>query len=430
VTSDGGGGGDPPPRSALHDDPLHYPASEAGWDDPAPAVKPVAGELPAVTVEVAAAPTVEPAAAPTVEVAAAPTVEPAPPAAASAPSPGTASPPLPSTTDGKPPSSADDEPVLPATYDANDLRAAVGASPLPAPLATTRQSRAPAIDRDDGGDRPPRNRKAIVASAISITAGLAIAALVFVGRANSDRYLLACEPERAVPEQGRGFPPWGTRALEGEPWKPLKITPETRCQPHETDDPRALERLYLAMILDQATALLTAHEVTRLDDAEALLKQALLLTRPPEHEPEKLALERNERHQDIERMLGDVTYWRASARLHDAQAALTDAAKQFDRAAAQHPRHVSDAAAWATYARTLAQELHAGPAGAASPASPPGATAPSPAVSSAIAPAASEHPNVPVGVALPVEPGKPGADEPQPSAAPPDAGVPTGGVLL
>ena len=416
MTSDGGGGGDPPPRSALHDDPLNHPASEAGWDDPAPAAKPpaqpTAAELPAVIVEA-------PAALPAVivEAPAAPTVEPAPPAAASA----------------SPPSSADDAPVLPQTYDANDLRAAVGASPRPAALATTR-ARPPAIDRrttDDEADhdRPPRNRKAIVVSAISIAAGLGIVALVIAGRVNSDRYLLTCEAERAVPEQGRGFPPWGTRALDGEPWKPVKITPETRCQPHETDDPRDLERLYLAMILNQATALLTAREVTRLDDAEALLKQGLLLTRPPEREPEKLALERNEHHQDIERMLGDVTYWRASARLREAQAALADAAKQFDRAAEQHPRHVSDAAAWATYARTLAQELHAGPAGAASPASSPGAPASGP-VPSAIAPVASEHPNVPVGVALPVEPGKPGSDEPPPGAPPPDAGVPTGGVLL
>jgi hypothetical protein len=333
-----------------------------------------------------------------------------------------------------PASSTSEEPLLPATYDENDLRAAVGASPLSEPItAATRKRRAPAIDHrhdDDDDDRLPRNRKTIVVSALSITAGLAIAALVFVGHANSDRYLLACEAERAVPEQGRSFPPWGTHALDGAPWKPLKIAPETLCQPHETDDPLALERLYLAMILDQATALLTAREVTKLDDAEGLLKQALLLTRPPEHEPAQLANERNEHHKDIERMLGDVTYWRASARLHDAQAALADAAKQFDSAAAQHPRHVSDAAAWASYARKLAQELHAGPAGATPSASPAAPSAAPPATSPATS--ATEHPNVPAGVALPVEPGKASADEPSPAPppAPPDAGTPTGGVLL
>jgi hypothetical protein len=434
VTS-GGGGSDKPPQPELHDDPMQYPASEAGWDDAHPPSAPrttsgatTSGELAPATVEVS------PAVADVV------TVDPTAPTAASTPSSITASTPSPAAASAtptppaspKPPTAADDEPVLPATYHENDLRVAVGAAPLSESLAATRKRRAPASanrpDGDDGAPGQPRNRKAIVAAALSITAGLAIVVLVVLGHANSDRYLLACEPERAVPEQGRGFPPWGTHALEGEPWKPLKITRETRCQPHETDDPLVLERAYLAMVLDQATALLTAREVTRLDDAEALLKQALLLTRPPDREPEKLALERNEHHKDIEHMLGDVTYWRASARLHDAQAALTEAAKQFDSAAAQHPRHVSDAAAWASYARKLAQELHAGPAGATPPASPPGTAAPSPA-GSPTAPA-SEHLNVPAGVALPVEPGPGSAAEPPPALAIPDAGVPTGGVLL
>jgi hypothetical protein len=273
-------------------------------------------------------------------------------------------------------------------------------------------------------------------SAIGIAAGLAIAGLVFLGHVNSDRYVLACEAERAVAERGRSFPPWGTHALEGEAWKPLKIAPETRCQPHEADEPQALARLYLAMIMEQATALLGAREVTKPDDAEVLLKQALLLTRPLEHEPEKLAHERNAQREEIEHLLGDVAYWRASAKLHDAATALAAAAKQFDSAAAQHPRHVSDAPAWAVYARKLVQELAAGPAGAA-PAMPPVAAAGSAAVGSAAgAPTipATEHPNVPAGVALPVEPDKPGADEPASAPAPapasPDAGVPTGGVLL
>jgi hypothetical protein len=306
----------------------------------------------------------------------------------------------------------------------------VGASPRSEPLAATNRKRRATSDRrhdddaDDASPHRPRNRKAIAAVALSITAGLAIAALVFLGYANSDRYLLICEAERAVAEQGRGFPPWGTRALAGEAWRPLKITPETRCQPHETDNPLDLERLYLSMILDQATALLTAREVTRLDDAEALLKQALLLTRPPAHEPEKLASERNEHHQEIERLLGDVAYGRASAKLHDVAATLADAAKQFDSAAAQHPRHASDAAAWAAYARKLSQELHAGPAGTVPAAPPP---VPSPA---APAGSAAEPLNVPVGVALPVEPAKGSAGEPAAPPAPADAGVPTGGVLL
>jgi hypothetical protein len=141
--------------------------------------------------------------------------------------------------------------------------------------------------------------------------------------------------------------------------------------------------------------------------------------------------------------------------LREAATALGDAAKQFDSAAAQHPRHVSDASAWAIYARRLAQELHAGPTGtpstppAVSPAAPPAAalaTSPAassatsstaspavpPAVEPAVSPAAptSEHPNAPMGVSLPVEPDKGSTNEPPSATAPPDAGVPTGGVLL
>jgi hypothetical protein len=294
----------------------------------------------------------------------------------------------------------------------------VGASPLADSSSSSRIRHAPADDDDD--DEPSRSlrtRRTITVSALFAVFGVAVAALVIVGRLNTDRYVLACEAERAVPQQGRGFPPWGTRALGGEAWRPLKITPETRCQPRETDDAPELERLFLAMVLDQASALLTAREVTRLDEAEALLKQALLLTRPPEREPEKRATERNERRTEIQRLLGDVTYWRASAKLRDAANALGEAAKQFDAAAEQRPRHMSDSAAWAAHARKLAQQLTSGPAGAA------------PAAGSAALPAAPSEPSgAPPGTALPVEPGEGSAE--QAPAAPPDAGVPAGGVLL
>jgi hypothetical protein len=213
------------------------------------------------------------------------------------------------------------------------------------------------------------------------------------------------------------------RALDGDPWHPLKIAPETRCQPRETDDLRDLERLYLAMVVDQATALLTAREVTRLDEAEGLLKQALLLTRPPEHETDKLTAERNEKRHDIERLLGDVTYWRASAKLRDAATALGEAAKQFDSAAEQHPRHMSDAAAWANHVRKLTQQLTSGPAGLA------GATSPAAGTPAAPPPLTSpDRPSAPPGTALPID--SAAATPEAPLAPAPDAGVSSGGVLL
>src|SRR5262249_12081465 len=141
-----------------------------------------------------------------------------------------------------------------------------------------------------------------------------------------------------------------------------------------------------------------------LDVISAQLEQALLLARAPE---------RRDQRKEIERLIGDVHYWRAAARVRDATATLLDASKQFDGAAAERPRHQSDAAAWATYLRKLTDDLHAGPTGAAPTAAP-------------VQPPA-EHPPAPTGVALPVEPPH---EEPSAKVAPADAAVPSGGVLL
>jgi hypothetical protein len=318
-------------------------------------------------------------------------------------------------------------PDLPATHDENALRAAVGVSPLRSdkPSSDAGDRDGAVRDTDDEPDEPRGRRpRTVLAAALAVAGLVGVGVLVLVGYLNSDRYVLACEPDLAVPEQGRGFPPWGTRPLAGATWHPLKIAPETRCKPVETDDPLVLERSFLAMVLDQASAQLSAHEVAKVDDAEALLEQALLLTRPPEHETETLAKERTERHQEVERLLGDVAFWRGAAKVRDAASALGDAIKQFDAAVAQHPQHATDAPAWAAHARRLAQDLRTGPSGA--PGSAP-AAAPPTASPSGERPAAAAL-TAPPGTALPVEPEKSPATPAQ--AAPPDAGTPTGGVLL
>ena len=309
----------------------------------------------------------------------------------------------------------------------------------------------------DDEPRPHRTLGTILLAAVLVIGTAGVGVVVLLGYLNSDRYVLTCEPDRAVPEQGRSFPPWGTHALTGAAWRPVKIAPETRCQSHETDDALVLQRVFLAMVLDQATALLTAREVNRVDDAEALLQQALLLTRPAEHESEPLARQRGEQHQEIEHLLGDVAYWRGQAKVRDALTALGDAARLFDTAIARQPRHVSDAAAWAARARMLADQLHAGSAaptaGSAAPASPtspsstsspaqapaspaPPSSASSPAVPSPAPPPApatatgsAGSASVPAGAAPPAELDRP-PRSPPPAAPPPDAGAPTGGVLL
>lgn len=324
-------------------------------------------------------------------------------------------------------------PDLPATHDENALRAAVGVSPLRSDKPSSDAGDRAERDSDDEPDEPRRRRpRTVLAAALAVAGLVGVGVLVLVGYLNSDRYVLACEPDLAVPEQGRGFPPWGTRPLAGATWHPLKIAPETRCKPVETDDPLVLERSFLAMVLDQASAQLSAHEVAKVDDAEALLEQALLLTRPPEHESEPFAKQRAERHQDVERLLGDVAFWRGAAKVRDATSALGDAIKQFDAAVAQHPQHATDAAAWAAYVRRLAQDLRTGPTGSASAAAAASASSPGSPPSAATSPGverpAAPAPMAPPGTALPIEPEKSPTSPAQ--AAPLDAGAPTGGVLL
>lgn len=288
-----------------------------------------------------------------------------------------------------------------------DLQDAVG--------APTRRRREPEPAPDDDGPTPPRNRRVQVIAALSLVGGLGIVALVFLGRANSQRYLMTCTTDRVTPEQGRSFPPWGSRPLAGPEWKPVALPANAECTEHETDNPAELERLYLDLLVDRASTTLTGTALldrpagsgaqAPLDAVTDQLTQALLLARSPE---------RRDQRKDIERLMGDVTYWRATARLRDASAALLDAAKQFEAAAAQRPRHVSDADAWASFVRRLSDELHAGPNGA------PAATTTGPIQGP------PTEPRAPMGSALPVEPPAEGSAE----APAPDAGVPSGGVLL
>lgn len=310
-------------------------------------------------------------------------------------------------------------PLLPPTYNENALREAVGATPRPEPApGKARRRAAPPPsdpgddDGDDDGPRKRRSRRTVVVAALSILVGGGIAATIVLGKVNSARYLLACEAEEVVIEQGRAFPPWGTRALDDPQWKPLKIPPEAACHPRETEEPAELAGWYGRLLVDQATKLLTAREVTKVDDAEAILKQALLVSRSLRTDDDA----KNSRT-EIDRLLGDVAYWRASARLRSAADTLVDAAKQFDAAATQRPAHSTDASEWAAYARRLSDELRAGPSGSKAAAFPP-----------LPPPERATGPTAPPGVALPVEPDRgEGSAAPAP---PPDAGLPTGGVLL
>ena len=306
-------------------------------------------------------------------------------------------------------SSLDRDEPLSAAYvgsSDSDLRDAVGAK------SKRTRTPPPDVDRfdDDLGDSRPRSRKTIVVSILSLVVGLGVAALIFLGRANSAWFYISCEPDRIVAERGRSFPPWGESTLDGKQWAAIKIPPEAECIALETESEDELAEQFRTMLVKRASVLLTAKEVTKTDEANALLEQALL------HARSNTDTARNARA-DIQRLLGDVVYWRASLKMRDASKALLEAAKQFDAAAQQRPRHVTDAAAWADYVRKVVGELEAGPSGTTQTSFPP------------TPPTTSEpRTTAPPGVALPVEPDKGSASEAPP--APPDAGLPTGGVLL
>lgn len=300
-----------------------------------------------------------------------------------------------------------EEPLLPATYSENDLRAAIGSSPMPEQIHPRR-----ARDDDDDDDARPRSRKAVLAVAAGLFVGVGIIALVVLGRVNAGRYAVRCEAKQIAAEQGRSFPPWGTSRMDGDAWRPIPIPASFQCVGLETDDPAGLGDAYRKLLVERAEALLTGKEkeAAQIDAAAGMLEQALLHARG-DQDPHKDA------RQAIQRMLGDVGYWRASARLQQASTELTEAAKQFEAAAGQLPRFVSDANAWAAHVRRLIDELRAGPSGATPQAPPPAA------------PIAPDRPVAPAGVALPVEPGA-GAGSAEPPPARPDAGIPSGGVLL
>lgn len=282
--------------------------------------------------------------------------------------------------------------------------------PYPIYTPTTTEPKYGKPPPDDDEPPPKRSRRTMILSAIGLVVALGIGTLIFLGSINSGNYYLVCQPEQVLAEQGRGFPPWGAREISGAEWKPIAIPPQAECKPRETEDADELAGWYLDLLVGQASDLLTAREVTKVDLADAQLKQALLLARSPA---------KRDQRKDIERLLGDVEYWRALGVLRDATAKLGDAAKQFESAAAQRPRHVSDASAWAAYLRKVADELSQAAKPGSAAAGAHGSVVPSSATS-------PDHPTAPNGVALPVEP-VPAAEPPAPA---PDAGVPSGGVLL
>lgn len=280
-----------------------------------------------------------------------------------------------------------------------------------APPAKPPRAETAAVDDDDDGE--PRSRLWAWLILVFVLGG-GVAALVLLGRTNAESYYFSCEPDRVVAEQGRSFPPWGKSALDGAAWKPIKIPPSAECVSTQTEDAAELGSLFVDALVKQATARLAVHTTEDVDEAERQLNQALLLSRSPEGQ---------DRRKEIERLLGDVVYWRAAALIESGLVGLEGAAKIFDDASARRPLHASDASRWAEHVRAIIEELRRGPPAMRTPGAetslpfgpPPGGDVREPD---------STRDAAPPGVLLPLEPD---AGVPPP---PVDAALPTGGVLL
>jgi hypothetical protein len=400
---------EPSPREAVIPpaETGSWPAENAPFSETPPSVED-AGSLASAPPSEAAPPSSE--AAPPPSEAVPPPSEAAPsPPSEFAPAPPPESARLPRAKTAPLPERPDDEPILPPAGDPVSLRDAVGA-------ATQRRQTA---RLEATGEL--WSRKLIAFLAFGGIAIIAIAVLVILGSVNSRRYAITCSADRISAEQGRSFPPWGMREMDGAEWKPIALPPSAECKERETETKAELEGWYLEVLVERASTTLMRPNLLEtvdtptagkpgpppLEVVSAQLQQALLLSRSPD---------RRDQRKEVERLLGDIEYWRASLRLRDASAALLDASKQFEAAAQQRPRHVTDAAAWGQYVKKLADDLRAGPNGA-------------PAAQSFPPTPTGERPSAPVGAALPVETPPPTTDSDTPPPAP-DAGVPTGGVLL
>jgi hypothetical protein len=268
------------------------------------------------------------------------------------------------------------------------------------------------LDPAERAERRSR-RRTMVVLALTLAVGLVITAFAILGRINKDTYAITCSAREIRAEQGRGFPPWGTAPLEGPEWKPIAIPPSAECKAHDVDDLAALTDEYLKTLIEQATLRLTpraegaATGVAEIDATAKQLDQALLLARDPA---------RADTRKTIERLLGDVEYWRATARLRAVTTELDAVAAQFDAASTRRPVHVSNGAAWGAVIRRATELLRAGTDGKPPAEGPANAGAP-------------PRPPAPMGTALPVETPDAAPADPAP-AVPVDAGLPSGGVLL
>lgn len=348
---------------------------------------------------------------------------------------------------GQPPATAHVESEPAPAPQAEDLRTAAG---LGEPSGR-RGGRA--------GARRPRGMLIIVAV---LLLGAAVAGLVHLGQQNRRSFHLMCGKEAITAAQGRAFPPWGESALTGKAWQPIAVVPGTPCTSQVLPGRPALAQRFGQVLVARVEAWVlgrpdgTGRE--QLAGVQAELDQARLLIGEIADPAAAGAAGRA-----LERVQGDLDYWRARDGVDAALAALDQAAAQLDQAVAREPRHNRDsAAAWQRLLARIRHELASGP-NAAQPGALPGALIGGPNDAAAVSDTASASapdsdgphapdtgapvptqdpaspardpaaatPDTDAGPAGPALPGTPRPAAPMaPQRAAPDAGVPRGGQLI
>ena len=240
-----------------------------------------------------------------------------------------------------------------------------------------------------------------------VLALVALAALLTTGgvlsHLNSQKLYLECGDDDVRAERGRWFP-WGKTSLDGDRWKPFKL-PGT-CESREVDSESELEAAFLELLVSRLNTMLAAERPAEITEAVALIDQGMALARSPEHKPKRT---------ELERLRGDVEYWRGRAELDGAIEKLETARGHYDEAVKIGPRHAGDAGDWTSFIERLIERARRGPTDEPEPGPTPradaGPTAP---------PTDAAPPAVPIDI----------PDAGPPAATTPDAGVPRGGVLL
>lgn len=314
------------------------------------------------------------------------------------------------------------EPYTPPKYEDDDLQSAVGIdknktrAEKRAAKAEAKKARRGSSD-DDDDDTPRVSRRTLMLIIAFAVMCVGVGVLILLGTLNSKYYYFDCGVSEITAKRGRSFPPWGSSKLSGPEWVPIALPDNAECDSAKMTDRAELESMYFDALREQAETVLESKHPENVDLAEQQLRQALKLTRPSE---------RKDVRNEIERLLGDVEYWRARKQLEAAAGQLKVAAEKFTGSNERKPRHISDAAAWAEFSEYIANELGLGPI----PLRPDNPPEPDTAGTSGFPSPGYRDAGVPMFIGPDAQPGVALPLESDAGPPPADATVPTGGVLL